>query len=157
MRSVIFMSSTCILLVIFGYQISCRRDRGYVADPNVAAKKLSEYSQIMNIEFPSSVRLLNFQEQHGLDMSIYLKINLNKSDLQALLSRSPFANRKLKEPKDNPIPFVSLTGPNWWNISSVKKWKSGQASLPDAQYLNILIDFESIGNKVIIYLEWHET
>ena len=143
-------------MVIFIKFMSCENHQRELSDPNAVKQKLKKYSHLMDIEFPPSTRLIKFEEYYGIDDAVCLKIGIDKKDLQNFLTNSPFANEILAEPKDNPIPVISSVGPSWWNIKSVKNWKSGQILLLNLSYLNIFLDLDHT-DKIIIYLEWFGT
>ena len=153
MKWLLMLIAICFLTVLFMKFMSCENHRRELSDPNAVKQKLKKYGHLMDIEFPPSTRLINFKEYHGIDDTVYLKIRIDKKDLQNFLTNSPFANEILVEPKDNPISVISPIGPSWWNTKSVKNWKSGQIILPNFSYLNIFLDLDHT-DKIIIYLEW---
>jgi len=154
------MKTTCHLLILcllfLTIDVSCKKAVPPTTDINKERQKLVELGQIMHISFPSSARLLNYKHQRGMDDVILLKIEIPRDDIKKLIEGSLFSNKVLRCPEDNPIPHISITGPQWWKVKSVKKWESGQVKLPDTKYLNILLDLDR-QDKIIVYLEWFET
>lgn len=145
-----------ICLLFLFIKVSCKRDAPQITDPNLAKQKLAEFSKLMHISFPPSTRLTNFKHIRGMDDVIFLKVEIAQEDLQSFIQNSPFANIPLRSREDNPIPIVGSTGPSWWNVKSVRKWKTGRARLPGAKALQTLIDLDH-SNKVIVYLKWFES
>jgi len=123
-------------------------------EPNVTKGKLQQYEKMMHVTFPGSTRGLNAREvTGGPDAMLYLKVEMDKEELESFLKSSPFANADLRSDR----PFVyNQKGVTWWTPADVKTYKSGQASLPDGEVLNVLIDLGQ-DKKVVIYLMWHET
>ena len=70
-----------------------------------------------------------------------------------MLSEAPFASAKwqatVRDLRDVP---------DWkvWKPSAVKKFRSAQIPLPNAQCLNVLVD-EDREERTILYLMWFET
>jgi|GEM_PF-6146832 len=121
-----------------------------------ARQKLNQFEGIMNVKFPSSARLLNYRVERWMDEYIGLKIEIARDDLESFLNNSPFAGKRLKSKKDNPIFSVRSTGPRWWKVKSVNEWLSGNVMLPQTEGLRILLDMDH-AHTVIIYLEWLDT
>jgi len=120
----------------------------------VSEDDLKECSSKMHITFPKSTRALKiFKVTGGPDDEIFLKIEIDRKDLDSLIKNSPFAGQELRSDRR----FV-LKEPNlsWWDPDSVRNFRSAQARLPDAEYLNILLD---LGRDEVntIYLQWGET
>lgn len=145
-----------ICLLFLFIKVSCKKDAPQITDPNLAKQKLDELSKIMHLSFPLSTRLLGYKHRRGMDDVIYLKIEIATGDVKTLINNSPFCNKILRSSENNPIPIVGSTGPSWWNVKSVRKWKTGGARLPGAKALQILIDLDH-SDKVIVYLKWFET
>ncbi|HEY2976196.1 MAG TPA: hypothetical protein VGJ48_27020 [Pyrinomonadaceae bacterium] len=108
----------------------------------------------MHVSFPASTQPLGIQEVTGwLDDQLYLKLQIPNQDLESFLRSSPFAGKQLRTDRSEILDDKNLS---WWRPESVKKFKSGQAVLPDAKYLKILVDLDS-DDKTIIYLAWFDT
>jgi hypothetical protein len=120
----------------------------------VTAEDLRECSSKMQIAFPPSTRALNIMRvTGGPDDAIYLKVEIDRNDLDALIRNSPFASAELRSDRRYVLKERSLS---WWDPEGVNNYKSGQVSLPDAKYLNILLDLDS-NERIPIYLQWGET
>jgi len=154
MKTTYYLLILCLLFLTM--DVSCKKMASSTTDINKEHQKLAELGRIMHISFPSSARLLDYKHIHGMDNVILLKIEILREDIRELINSSLFSDKVLRGPEDNPIPQISIIGPHWWKVKSVKKWKSGQVRLPDAKYLNILIDLDR-QDKTNVYLEWFET
>ena len=124
------------------------------AEPDVTKEKLQQYEKVMHLTFPGSTRGLNAREvTGGPDDALYLKVEIDKDELDSFLKKSPFADANLR----NDQKFVgNEKGQTWWQPDDVKSYKSGQVSLTQGEVLNILLDLDQ-DKKVVIYLLWHET
>ncbi len=118
----------------------------------VTQEDLALCADRMRVTFPKSTRPIGIWYQYGMDDAICLKIEIAKSDLGVFIRESPLSNEKL----ENDWRFLLEPDKGWWDPSKPKILLSGQAGLPNAQFLNIGIDYLP-DDKVIIYLMWHET
>lgn len=121
-------------------------------------------AEAMNLTFPPSTRALGyyhvkdpanrrFEIIPGPDDAIWLKIEMDRKDVDSFLAVSPFAGEPLAETDRG------TTGPSdqpWWDADRRGRFRSGQATRPQARYLNILIDMDG-GERAVIYLEWYTT
>lgn len=107
----------------------------------------------MDLTFPASTRALNAAaETGGPDDAVYLKVEMDKQDLETFVKNSRFANAALRSDQSPIHNRIDLT---WWNPDGAKTYKSGQVRLPSNDVLNILIDFD-YDKKVVVYLLWYE-
>ena len=107
----------------------------------------------MLLVFPTGTKALGYKEEPGLDRSIYLKLQIPRNELSTFLNASPFARIQL----DRDIKAIDHgIDEDWWRPDSVKHFMSGQALLPDAKFVDVLVDLDA-KETVILYLEWHET
>ena len=108
----------------------------------------------MHITFPKSTRALKiFKVTGGPDDGIFLKIEIDRKDLDSLIKHSPFASVELRSDRRSVLKDRTLS---WWDPDSVRNYRSAQAGLPDARYLNILLDLDR-DEAITIYLQWLET
>jgi len=108
----------------------------------------------MHITFPKSTRALNIVKvTGGPDDQILLKIEIDRKDLDSLIKHSPFARLELRSDRRFLLNERTLS---WWNPDSVRNYRSAEAPLPDAKYLNILIDLDR-EDRIPVYLQWFET
>ncbi len=123
------------------------------SDP-VSEEDLKECSSKMRITFPKSTRALNISKvTGGPDDQIFLKIEIDRKDLDSLIKHSPFAGLELRSDRRFLLKERTLS---WWDPDSVRSYKSAEARLPDAKYLNILLDLDR-DESTIVYLQWSET
>ena len=124
------------------------------AEPDVTKEKLQQYQKVMHLTFPAGTRGLNAREATGgPDDMLYLKVEIDREELDSFLEDSPFADANLRSDQK----FVgNEKGQTWWRPDDVKTYKSAQVFLPQGEVLNILLDFDQ-EKKVVIYLMWHET
>ena len=123
-------------------------------DDSVSAEDLKECSSKMHITFPKSTRALNiYKVTGGPDDQIFLKIEIDRKDLNSLIKNSPFAGQELRSDRRFMLKERTLS---WFDPDSARNYKSAQARLPDAKYLNILVDLDR-DEGTTIYLQWGET
>jgi len=136
--------------------LTCRSYSGTLQsrDDSVSAEDLKECSSKMHITFPKSTRALNiYKVTGGPDDGIFLKIEIDRKDLDFLIKNSPFAGQELRSDRRSMLKVRTLS---WFDPDSVRNYKSAQAPLPDAEYLNILVDLDR-DESTTIYLQWGET
>jgi hypothetical protein len=120
----------------------------------VTEEDLKECGSKMHITFPQSTRAVNIDKiTGGPDDGIFLKIEIDRKEMDALIKSSPFASVELRSERRYVLKEPTLS---WWNPESARNYKSGQAQLPDAKYLNILLDLDG-NERVTVYLQWGET
>jgi hypothetical protein len=120
----------------------------------ITEEQLRACEKKMHVSFPASSQPLGIQEVTGwLDDQLYLKLQIPRQDLESFLRSSPFAGKELRSDRSEMFDDKNLS---WWKPESVKNFKPAQAALPDAKYLNILVDLDS-NDRIIIYLAWFET
>ena len=124
------------------------------AEPEVTKEKLQHYEKAMHLTFPASTRGHNAREvTGGPDDVLYLKVEIDKEELDFFLKSSPFADADLRSDQK----FVgNEKGQTWWRPDDVKTYKSGQVFLAQGEVLNILLDFDH-DKKIVMYLMLHET
>ena len=108
----------------------------------------------MSVSLPERSEAIGFRHYHGLDDVILLKLRMPVEGTDELISTSPFKDMVLST-TEKPI-TMQHSKLEWWNVDSVKNYRSGEADLPDAKRLHILIDYDQPG-FAIVYLEWWET
>jgi hypothetical protein len=147
-----------LALIFASSSVACT-GKSFVGGPQsrtdaVTKEDLIECSSKMHVTFPPSTRPLSISKVTGwLDDAIYLKIEIERKDLDALIKNSPFADIELRSDRRYVLKERSLS---WWNPEGVSDYKSAQAALPDAKYLNILLDLDR-SETVTVYLQWNET
>jgi hypothetical protein len=108
----------------------------------------------MHVTFPSSTELINFQEDRAwLDDTVYLRIELPRADLDRFIADSPFSGRELRTDRRDVSADPSM---RWLCPDRAMSYQSDQVRLPNAEYLNILIDLDD-KDVLTIYLQWGET
>jgi hypothetical protein len=151
----VFLLFVVLLLISVDYQFSkiLAGDEPDVSDPNTARQKLDEFTKITKIQFTPTTRLLNYKSVQWLDRHTRLKIEMSREDLQGFINSHPLAEIKLLSEKEKPYIGMTESGPDWWEVKSVKKWKAGRTELSPNACLIILVDLDH-QSKVIIYLEY---
>ena len=120
----------------------------------VSEEDLKECSSKMHITFPKSTRALKISKvTGGPDDGIFLKIEIDRKDLDSLIKHSPFAGLELLSDRRFVLKEPTLS---WWDPDSVRNYRSAEARLPDAEYLFILLDLDR-DEAITIYLQWGET
>jgi len=125
---------------------------------------LAVSAENMRLAFPPSTRVLGYY--HAKDPAnrrfeiipspddvIWLKIEIDRKDVQAFLATSPFAGKTLT-PTDRGIMMGILPGQPWWDADRPGHFLTGSAESPQARYLNILIDMDG-GERAVVYLMWN--
>ena len=137
-------------LVIVG--VFLRKSSSPFSDFPSALKQ--EVESAMQLEFPPSSRLLNFDRQCGLDMLIRVKVAMDRKELQSFLLDSPFTYEEL----DAKRRYCNNHERDyrWWRPGSSQGFISGQKTLRNTECLNILVDLDG-EEVVVVYLEWFET
>jgi hypothetical protein len=126
---------------------------------------LAVSAKVMRLTYPPNTQVLGyfhaedpanrrFEMIPSPDDAIWLKIEMDRKDVESFLATSPFAGEPLTETDRGAI-FWPPDQP-WWDADRSGRFRSGQATLPQARYLNILIDLDS-GERAVIYLMWHTT
>jgi hypothetical protein len=115
---------------------------------------LGKCARIMRVSFPGSTRVLNVHDEAtGPDAALYLKITLAPADLDKLLGGSPFAGVSLRSDRRFVTDYPALP---WWTPEAAVTYRSGQAALSGAEFLDILIQLDQT-NERVVYLMWHKT
>jgi len=123
----------------------------------VTAAQLAESSQHMGIRFSSNTIALGFRkETGGMDTAIFLKVRMPSNEVERFIAASPLAKERFRENGAALPGSNSLLDPWWWNFTGKRQVRYGQASLPKAEVLHMLIDPEN-RSSVIVYLVWHQT
>lgn len=86
-----------------------------------------------------------------MDDGLWLQVRMPARDLQTFLDASPFRGAKLA----NNNPYAVHTFRAFLPTPPVR-YRSGSQELPNARFLNMLID-ESDTTDAVVYLMWHET
>lgn len=128
--------------------------KSQLSEKDITAEKLHQYERLMHVTFPASTRALNAAaETDGPDDAVFLKVEMDKQDLDTFVKNSPFVNTPLKSDERSLDNEKDLT---WWNPDGAKTYKSGQVRLPANDVLNIPIDFDQ-DRKIIVYVLWYDT
>lgn len=123
------------------------------SEQDVTRERLQQYEKLMHLTFPESTRALNSAYESGApDDAVYLKVEMEKRDVETFLKNSPFANAYLRSDQ-NPIP--NRRDLPWWNPDGAKTYKGGNVILPSNGALHMLIDFDD-EMKAVVYLTWGE-
>jgi hypothetical protein len=89
----------CCLAAALGC-ISCGEVRHRVSqfsEQDITREKLQQYERLMHLTFPGSTRALNVAyESGGPDDAVFLKVEMDKQDVEAFVKNSPFANANLR-------------------------------------------------------------
>jgi hypothetical protein len=156
MLSKVLSVLTCTLFVVLGC-ISCKavwNRKSQFSQQDITQEKLQQFEKLMHLSFPASTRALNAAaETGGPDDAVFLKVEMDKQDLETFVKNSPFANADLRNDQKQINNQKDLT---WWNPDAARTYRSGQVMLPSSEYLNILIDFDH-DKKIVVYLMWFET
>jgi len=117
------------------------------------AEQMTRCAQLFGLTFPKSTRPIKMRYLLWQDDAIWLKLEIAKEDISALIAASPFAGDELSETEDRMWAVQDL---NWWDPETVKTFRCGETQLPDLSYLRILID---TGKKdvAVVYLKWFQT
>ncbi|MGI8732285.1 MAG: hypothetical protein ACR2LM_03160 [Pyrinomonadaceae bacterium] len=105
----------------------------------------------MHLTFPESTRALNAAyESGGPDDAVFLKVEMDKQDVEAFVKHSPFANAYLRSDQS---PIQNRQDLSWWNPDGAKTYKADQVILPSNGALYMLVDFDD-EMKAVVYLTW---
>ena len=154
------MKPPLFFLLVAATAVGCTSSSGPVLAPNVTAAQQRSACESMGFSFPPETQFLLYHrasDEPGLlpapDDCVHLKVELPSAVVMKMLSEAPFASAKwqatVREVRDVP---------DWkvWKPSAVKKFRSAQIPLPNAQCLNVLVD-EDREERTILYLMWFET
>ncbi len=86
-----------------------------------------------------------------MDDSQWLQVQMPATEVAAFLASSPFSTTKLATNEQS----LLYNFRDFWQ-SPPQRHRSGQESLPNGQFLNIVID-DSDATNAVVYLMWHET
>lgn len=86
-----------------------------------------------------------------MDDALWLQVKIPTADLQAFLDCSPFRSSTLTTNDQYRVYKFERFLP-----TPPTRYRGGEQELPNARYLNIIID-ESNDTNVVVYLMWHET
>ncbi len=153
-----YLLAFSVVLAFIVSHLTCtgRSDSGTLksSSDGVSEEDLKECSSKMHITFPQSTRALDiFKVSGGPDDGIFLKVEIDRKDLDSLIKHSPFTGVELRSDRRYVLKEPTLS---WWDSDSVRNYRSAQARLPDAEYLNILLDLDR-DERITIYLQWGET
>lgn len=116
------------------------------------AEQVSHFGDRVGIAFPVAATPVAYMETRGMDDSLWLQMQMSTSDLQEFLATPPLDEVNLSDEKNE---IVLHAFHQFWT-SPPSRYRSAQIQLPNARVLNILID-ETDSEKVIVYVQWHET
>jgi hypothetical protein len=150
------MSKTSLLLVcclaVAPGCISCSEVRHSVSqfsEQDITREKLQQYERSMHLTFPGSTRALNAAyESGGPDDAVFLKVEMDKQDVEAFVKNSPFANANLRSDQS---PIHNRQDLPWWDPDGAKTYKAGQVILPSNGALNMQVDLDD-EMKAVVYL-----
>lgn len=128
--------------------------------PQVSVEQQAAASRAMGLSFPPETKFLFYHRESdhpGLlpapDDMMYLKIELPASALPKLLAQAPLSSGEWSSTRPE---IYDMPNRPEWRPSQIKKYRSRQFRLPDAEGLNALIDEDQEATKVV-YLMWFET
>ena len=155
------MRSIIVIIIALGIAAiaGCSGGSSPTVAPNVTTQQQASASKSMGLTFPKETHFLLYHrasEDGGLpgsDDAVHLKIELPASALATFLAQEPLSSAKWTSSN-----ALITDVPKWseWQPSRIKKFRFEQLLLPKAQALNVLIDDEKDGPKVV-YLFWFET
>jgi len=114
---------------------------------------MGTYARLLNMSFPASTRPIKVLYIDCREDAMWLKLEIAREDIPALIAASPFAGEELSDTRKS---IREDFGLDWWDPDSVKTFQSGETVIPYLDRLNILID-TGIEGKAIVYLEWLQT
>jgi hypothetical protein len=114
------------------------------------AAQLADFSTNAAISLPASAQPIGWSESRGMDNAFWLQVKMPTKDLQTFLENSPFKNAVLETNQYGIYKFERLLP------IPPTRYRRGEQELPNARFLNILLD-ESNDTNVVVYLMWHET
>ncbi len=115
------------------------------------AVQVAEFTRNTGITLPASAQPIGWRESRGMDDALWLQVRMPATEVATFLASSPFRTAKLET---NAQPRLYEFQDFWQNPP--QQHRSGQESLPNAQFLNIVID-DSDATNAVVYLMWHET
>jgi len=118
----------------------------------------------MRLAFPPSTRVLGYYHSEdpanrrfeilpSPDDLIWLKIELDRKNLDAFLASSPFAGKTLSSTDRGGIGAPAPPGQSWWDADRPGNFRAGSAEPAPARHLRILIDMDG-DEKAVVYLMW---
>ena len=123
---------------------------------------LAVSAENMRLTFPPNTRVLGYY--HAKDPAnrrfeiipspddvIWLKIEIDRKDVEAFLATSPFAGKALTQTDRGMM--GALPGQSWWDADRPGHFLTGEAEHPQARCLRILIDMDG-GERAVVYLMW---
>ena len=122
--------------------------------PHVTPQQQATAARAMGLTFPPATKFLFYlRESGGPDVAILLKVEVPTAAMPGFLASPAFAGTAWSQ-DDRSVSDVS----DWpaWRPSKAVKFRSDQLSLPNAEYLNVLIDDDRPETKVI-FLQWFQT
>ena len=118
--------------------------------------KLAAYGKLIGTAFPPSTHLIRSKELHGLDDAVFVEIEMSTTEFSTWLQESPFAPKHIAATNRDPFHVWDAVLPEEWTKPRITNWQVGQVRLPNAKYLNILIDYDKV-DKIRVFLNWFET
>ena len=142
--SVVIAVGLLLVVLRFGFPVAHRMWTGRaLAPPNAA--QLQDTEKLMELKLPPSARPVAWNHSSWLDYRIFLKVEIDPSDLQALIQNSPFAAMPLNSKEHN---FYDGVGGGWWDDGGqAQRFLFGETLLPQGQQyqdrrLQILVDMD---------------
>jgi len=114
---------------------------------NVTPQQVEKAEKAMQVKFPPSTKFLLFHRE--MDVAIFLKIQLPKSDLVQFLDKPIFKSAKWKDSQ----PLGALDIDPMWKPDKAIQYRVAEIPLANRQFLDVEIDDGSPEPKSI-YLAW---
>jgi hypothetical protein len=151
--------SVIVLVITFvfqGFTVGSSRaaasERRRPAFTKPTESQIAEFVSKARIGLPPSTQVIGWREERGgMDGFVWLHVTMAKQDVAGFLDNSPLRGVQLQTKH---LSHASQFEPFF--IAPPQQYRSGQAWLPNAQVLNILID-DSDTASAQVYLMWHET
>ena len=138
------------LLVISG----CFGAAAPTVAPNVTHQQQATAARAMGLTFPPGTKFFFYlRESGGPDDAIFLKVELPAAAMPGFLASPTFTGSEWSQDSRSVSDVADWSA---WRPSKAVKFRSGQVSLPNAEYLNVLID-DDRQDAEVIYLQWFQT
>jgi hypothetical protein len=146
-----------LLLPIFSMSNSASSSSDPVPPAQVTVGQLRDFEAKARLRLPHAVQIKFYREESGgPDAMIQFKLGMKNSDLAELLAQ-PTLQKVKWHPVEAENSFTNdYEGWPEWSPSKVRKGRRAQVDLPNAKYLNILID-DTSANEKGVYFMWFET
>lgn len=147
MRSLANRHPLIVGLSLIAISVGCKRDP-VISVPS--PKQLAEFVRNAGITLPQSTQAIGWKESRGMDDALWLKIEMPTSDLASFLATSPFRSGGLETNQTYHLYHFS----DFWQAPPAR-YRVGQAALPNARTLNMVID-DTGSTNTAVYMMWFE-